>query len=316
MDQLTINAIRILSAEAIQKANSGHPGLPLGSAPIAYTLFQNFLKFNNKDPKWDDRDRFVLSAGHGSMLDYSLLYLYGYGLTKEDIMNFRQLGSKTPGHPEYGHTVGIETTTGPLGQGIANAVGMAVAEAHLAAVFNREGFPVVDHYTYALCGDGCLEEGISYEACSFAGTHELGKLILFYDDNDITIEGDTDITFKEDVGMRFAAQNWQVLHVDLVSHPDDVALICEGDRRGEGGKEQAFHHHLQDQDRLRHPARGQPQVPRVPSRRREFAKDQGKARLALHGGVRRPRRSLCPHSRSGRARRGEGRGLEGDVCRI
>ncbi len=227
MDQLTINAIRILSAEAIQKANSGHPGLPLGSAPIAYTLFQNFLKFNNKDPKWDDRDRFVLSAGHGSMLDYSLLYLYGYGLTKEDIMNFRQLGSKTPGHPEYGHTVGIETTTGPLGQGIANAVGMAVAEAHLAAVFNREGFPVVDHYTYALCGDGCLEEGISYEACSFAGTHELGKLILFYDDNDITIEGDTDITFKEDVGMRFAAQNWQVLHVDLVSHPDDVALIAK-----------------------------------------------------------------------------------------
>ena len=212
--QTTINAIRILSAEAIQKANSGHPGLPIGSAPIAYTLWQNFLKFNNKDPKWDDRDRFVLSAGHGSMLDYSLLYLYGLGLTKEDLMNFRQLGSKTPGHPEYGHTVGIETTTGPLGQGIANAVGMAVAEAHLAAVFNREGFPVVDHYTYALCGDGCLEEGISYEACSFAGTHELGKLILFYDDNDITIEGDTDITFKEDVAMRFKAQGWQVLKVD------------------------------------------------------------------------------------------------------
>ena len=224
--QTTINAIRILSAEAIQKANSGHPGLPIGSAPIAYTLWQDFLKFNSKDPKWDDRDRFILSAGHGSMLDYSLLYLYGFGLTKEDLMQFRQLGSKTPGHPEYGHTVGIETTTGPLGQGIANAVGMAVAEAHLAAVFNREGFPVVDHYTYALCGDGCLEEGISYEACSFAGTHELGKLILFYDDNDITIEGDTDITFKEDVAMRFKAQNWQVLKVDLVAHPDDVDLLA------------------------------------------------------------------------------------------
>lgn len=221
----TINAIRILSAEAIQKANSGHPGLPLGSAPIAYALWQNYLKFNNNDPKWDDRDRFILSAGHGSMLDYSLLYLYGFGLTKEDLMNFRQLGSKTPGHPEYGHTVGIETTTGPLGQGVANAVGMAVAEAHLAAKFNRDGFPVVDHYTYALCGDGCLEEGISYEACSFAGTHELGKLILFYDDNDITIEGNTDITFKEDVAKRFEAQNWQVLHVDLVANPDDVALI-------------------------------------------------------------------------------------------
>ncbi len=227
MKQTTINAIRILSAESIQKANSGHPGLPLGSAPIAYALFQNYLKFNNKDAKWDDRDRFILSAGHGSMLDYSLLYLYGFGLTKEDLMNFRQLGSKTPGHPEYGHTVGIETTTGPLGQGIANAVGMAVAEAHLAATYNREGFPVVDHYTYALCGDGCLEEGISYEACSFAGTHELGKLILFYDDNDITIEGNTDITFKEDVAKRFEAQNWQVLHVDLVSNPDSVELICK-----------------------------------------------------------------------------------------
>ena len=231
MKQTTINAIRILSAEAIQKANSGHPGLPLGSAPIAYTLFQNFLKFNPKDTKWDNRDRFVLSAGHGSMLDYSLLYLYGFGLTKEDLMNFRQLGSKTPGHPEYGHTVGIETTTGPLGQGIANAVGMAVAEAHLAAKFNREGFAIVDHYTYALCGDGCLEEGISYEACSFAGTHGLGKLILFYDDNDITIEGDTDITFKEDVATRFKAQNWQVIKVDLVSNPDNVMMLSAAIRK-------------------------------------------------------------------------------------
>lgn len=233
MKQTTINAIRILSAEAIQKANSGHPGLPLGSAPIAYTLFQNFLKFNPKDSKWDNRDRFILSAGHGSMLDYSLLYLYGFGLTKEDLMNFRQLGSKTPGHPEYGHTVGVETTTGPLGQGIANAVGMAVAEAHLAATFNREGFPVVDHYIYALCGDGCLEEGISYEACSFAGTHALGKLILFYDDNDITIEGDTDITFKEDVAARFKAQNWQVIKVDLVQNPDNVLMISNAIRKAQ-----------------------------------------------------------------------------------
>ncbi len=233
MKQTTVNAIRMLSADAIQKANSGHPGLPLGSAPIAYTLFQNFLKFNNKDPKWQNRDRFVLSAGHGSMLLYSLLYLYGFGLTKEDLMNFRQLGSKTPGHPEYRHTVGVETTTGPLGQGIANAVGMAVAEAHLAARFNREGFPVVDHFTYALVGDGCLEEGISYEACSFAGTHELGKLIVFYDDNDITIEGNTDITFKEDVAARFKAQNWQVLSVDLVSHPDNFAMIANAVRKAQ-----------------------------------------------------------------------------------
>lgn len=175
----TINAIRVLSAEAIEKAKSGHPGLPLGCAPIAYNLFQNFLKFNPRDPKWDNRDRFILSAGHGSALYYSLLHLYGFGLTKEDLQNFRQLGSKTPGHPEYGHTVGVETTTGPLGQGIANAVGMALAEANLAAKYNRPGFDVVDHYTYAICGDGCLQEGISYEACSFAGTHALGKLILF-----------------------------------------------------------------------------------------------------------------------------------------
>ena len=224
--QTTINAIRVLSAEAIEKAKSGHPGLPLGCAPIAYTLFQNFLKFNPKDAGWADRDRFILSAGHGSAMYYSLLHLYGFGLEKEDLMSFRQFGSKTPGHPEFGHTYGIETTTGPLGQGIANGVGMAIAEANLAARFNRPDFPIVDHYTYVLCGDGCLEEGISYEACSFAGTHKLGKLILIYDDNDITIEGDTDITFKEHVGARFAAQNWQVLHVDLATKPDDIDALA------------------------------------------------------------------------------------------
>ena len=227
VQKTTINAIRILSAEAIEKAKSGHPGLPMGCAPIAYTLFQNFLKFNAKDLNWQNRDRFILSAGHGSALYYSLLHLYGMGLTMEDLQNFRQFGSKTPGHPEYGHTAGIETTTGPLGQGIANAVGMALAEAHLAAKYNKPGFNIVDHYTYALCGDGCLEEGISYEACSFAGTHNLGKLILFYDDNEITIEGDTDVTFKEHVGARFAAQNWQVLHVDFVASPDDVQALSE-----------------------------------------------------------------------------------------
>ena len=225
VQQTTINAVRVLSAEAIEKAKSGHPGLPLGCAPIAYTLFQHFLKFNPRNANWNNRDRFVLSAGHGSAMYYTLLYLYNYGLQKEDLMNFRQFGSKTPGHPEYRHTIGIETTTGPLGQGLANAVGMAMAEAHLAAKFNKPGFPVVDHYTYAICGDGCLEEGISYEACSFAGTQGLGKLILFYDDNDITIEGDTDSAFKENVGARFASQNWQVLHVDLVSSPDDVEAL-------------------------------------------------------------------------------------------
>lgn len=225
VQQQTINALRILSAESIQRANSGHPGMPLGAAPIAYTLFQNQLTFNPADTKWDNRDRFVLSSGHASALLYSLFHLYGMGIGKEDLLQFRQLGSLTPGHPEYGHTAGVETTTGPLGQGIANAVGMAIAEAHLAATYNRPGYPIVDHYTYAICGDGCLEEGISYESCAFAGAHKLHKLILLYDNNDITIEGKLGYAFKEDVAARFAAQGWQVITVDLVSNPDDVSLI-------------------------------------------------------------------------------------------
>ena len=205
IDQLCINSIRILSAEAVEKAKSGHPGLPMGSAPMAYTLWAKVLKHNPKDPSWADRDRFVLSAGHGSMMLYSLLHLFGYGLTMEDLKNFRQWGSRTPGHPEYGHTAGVEVTTGPLGQGIANAVGMAMAEAHLAAKFNRPGYEIVNHYTYALCGDGCLMEGISGEASSLAGTLKLGKLILLYDSNSISIEGSTDIAFTEDVGKRYEA---------------------------------------------------------------------------------------------------------------
>ncbi len=233
MKHLTVNAIRVLAAEAIENAKSGHPGLPLGSAPIAYSLFQDFLKFDPQDIGWEDRDRFVLSAGHGSALLYTLLHLYGYPVTMEDLKNFRKFGSKTPGHPEYGVTPGIETTTGPLGQGIANAVGMAMAEAHLAAKFNRTGFPVVDHHTYCLCGDGCLEEGISYEACSFAGANGLGKLILLYDCNEITIEGNTSITFREDIAKRFEAQNWQVLKVDLVSKPDNILLITNAIRRAQ-----------------------------------------------------------------------------------
>ena len=210
---LTVNTIRVLSAEAIQKANSGHPGLPMGAAPLAYSVWADNMIHNPFNPKFTNRDRFVLSAGHGSMLLYSLLHLFGYGLTIEDLKNFRQLNSKTPGHPEYNHTPGIETTTGPLGQGVANAVGMALAESHLSAKFNREGFPVVDHYTYAICGDGCMMEGIESEAASFAGTMGLGKLILLYDDNEISIEGDTDITFRENVGKRHEAQGWHVIHV-------------------------------------------------------------------------------------------------------
>ncbi len=213
ISKLTVNSIRVLSAEAIEKAKSGHPGLPLGAAPIGYTLYNKHLKFNPKNPNFLDRDRFVLSAGHGSMLAYSLLYLFGYKISKEDLKNFRQLGSKTPGHPEWGVTPGVETSTGPLGQGIANAVGLAIAESHLAAKFNKDGYPVVDHYTYCLCGDGCMQEGIENEAASLAGTLKLGKLIVLYDDNDITIEGNTDSVFSEDVGKRHEALGWQVIKV-------------------------------------------------------------------------------------------------------
>ncbi len=212
LDKLSINAIRVLSADAIEKSKSGHPGLPLGAATMAFTLWSK-MNHNGKNPEWDNRDRFVLSAGHGSMLEYSLLHLFGYGVTVEDIKNFRQIGSLTPGHPEYGHTKGVEITTGPLGQGICNAVGFAIAEAHLAEKFNKPDYSVVDHYTYAIVGDGCLMEGISGEASSLAGTLGLGKLVVLYDSNNISIEGHTDIAFREDVGRRYEAYGWQVLNV-------------------------------------------------------------------------------------------------------
>ncbi len=213
IDNLTINTLRFLSVEAIQKAKSGHPGLPMGAAPAAYTLWANVMRANPANPDWDNRDRFILSAGHGSALLYSLLHVFGYGLTIEDLKNFRQRNSLTPGHPEYKHTKGVEVTTGPLGQGIANAVGMALAESHLAAKFNTPEHPVVDHYTYVLCGDGCLQEGVASEAASLAGTLGLDKLILLYDSNHITIEGDTKTAFTEDVLKRFEAYGWHTQHV-------------------------------------------------------------------------------------------------------
>lgn len=212
---LSVNTIRVLSADAIQKANSGHPGLPLGAAPMAYELWANHMNHNPADPDWPNRDRFILSGGHGSMLLYSLLHLFKYdNLSIDDIKNFRQLGSVTPGHPEYGCTVGVEATTGPLGAGMAMAVGMAMAEAHLAAVFNKENYPVVDHYTYVLGGDGCMMEGITSEAFSLAGTLGLSKLIVLYDSNRITIEGDTDITFTENVAARMEAFGFQTITVE------------------------------------------------------------------------------------------------------
>lgn len=208
------NAVRILSMDAVQKANSGHPGMPMGMADAAIVLWDKFLKHNPNDPAWPNRDRFVLSAGHGSMLIYSLLHLTGYDLPLEELKQFRQWGSKTPGHPEYGHTPGVETTTGPLGQGIANAVGMAFAERYLAKRFNRPDYPIVDHYTYVIASDGDLMEGVSHEACSLAGHFKLGKLIVLYDRNGISIDGPTDLTFTEDVGKRFEAYHWHVQHVD------------------------------------------------------------------------------------------------------
>ncbi len=222
IDQLSINTIRFLSADAIQKAKSGHPGLPLGAAPAAYTLWAKQMKHNPANPDWVDRDRFILSAGHGSALLYSLLHLFGYGLTIEDLKQFRQRNSLTPGHPEYGHTKGVEITTGPLGQGIANAVGFALAEKHLAAKFNTEQYHIVDHYTFALCGDGCLMEGVAAEAASLAATMALDKLILLYDSNNITIEGDTQIAFTEDVLKRFEAYGW---HTQEVKDGTDIAAI-------------------------------------------------------------------------------------------
>ena len=213
IDNLSVNAIRVLSADAVQKANSGHPGLPLGAAAIGYELWANHMNHNPKNPSWENRDRFVLSGGHGSTLLYSLLHLFGYGLTLDDLKNFRQWGSKTPGHPEYGVTTGVEASTGPLGAGMAMAVGMAMAETHLAAKFNKEGYPVVDHYTYVLGGDGCMMEGINYEAFSLAGTLKLNKLIVLYDSNKISIEANTDIAFTEDVPARFKAMGFKVLEV-------------------------------------------------------------------------------------------------------
>ena len=228
IDIKSVNTIRVLSADGIEKAKSGHPGLPLGAAPIAYELFAHHMKHNPKNPDWKNRDRFILSAGHGSMLLYSLFHLFGYGdLSLDDLKSFRQLDSKTPGHPEYGHTVGVEATTGPLGAGMGMAVGMAMAEAHMAAVFNKDGFDIVDHYTYVLGGDGCMMEGISSEAFSLAGTLGLSKLIVFYDSNGISIEGSTDIAFTENVVERMKAFGFQTIEVDDGNDLTKIAKAIE-----------------------------------------------------------------------------------------
>jgi len=227
LDELCINTIRTLAMDAVQKAESGHPGTPMALAPLAYVLFTRHMRHNPADPTWPNRDRFVLSAGHASMLLYSALYLSGYDVTLEDLKQFRQWQSRTPGHPEYGHTPGVETTTGPLGQGIANSVGMAMAESHLAAVFNREGHNIVDHFTYFICSDGDLMEGISHEASSFAGHFKFGKLIGFYDDNRITIDGSTELTYSDDAGARFEAYGWHVQHIADVNDLEALDAAIE-----------------------------------------------------------------------------------------
>lgn len=235
IEEKSINTIRLLSAEAIQKANTGHPGMPMGMAPVAYLLYKNIMKHNPKNSKWLNRDRFVLSGGHGSMLLYSILHLSGYNISLDDLKNFRQWKSKTPGHPEFGSTDGVETTTGPLGQGLANAIGMAVAQKHLAAIFNKDDFKILDHFIYAEAGDGDLMEGLSHEVSSFAGHNKLGNVILFYDDNSITIDGDISLSNSDDAAKRFEAYNWHVQTVADVTDLDAITKAVEN-AQNETGK--------------------------------------------------------------------------------
>jgi transketolase len=233
LDSLAVNAIRTLSIDMVEKANSGHPGMPMGAAPMAHVLWTRVMRHNPANPEWSNRDRFVLSAGHGSALLYSLLHLSGYDLSIEDLKEFRQWGSRTPGHPEFGHTPGVEATTGPLGQGISMAVGMAMAEKHLAATYNREGHPVVDHHTYVICGDGDLMEGISSEASSLAGHLRLGKLVVLYDSNDISLDGELNLSFSESVQQRYEAYGWQVIRVEDGNDLDAIQRALEEARRDE-----------------------------------------------------------------------------------
>jgi len=300
LDQLCINTVRFLSVDAVQQANSGHPGMPLGAAAMAYVLWTRLLKHNPCNPDWFDRDRFVLSAGHGSMLLYSLLHLTGYALSLDDIKQFRQWGSRAPGHPERGHTPGVETTTGPLGQGLANAVGMAIVEAQLAARYNRSEFEVIDHATYALVSDGDLMEGVAAEAASLAGHLKLGKLICLYDDNRVTLAAGTGITFSEDRARRFEAYGWHTLSV---ADGNDLAMIDAALRaaRGDGAAlaDPGAHPH-----RLRLPQQArQLRGARFAAWCRRGAPDQAEPRLADRAAVSDSRPGAGAFSRGRRTRR-------------
>ena len=283
LETLSINTIRMLSVDAVQKANSGHPGAPMGLAPAAYVLWTRFLKHNPQNPSWPDRDRFVLSAGHGSMLLYSMLYLTGYDLPLEQIKQFRQWGSRTPGHPERGDTPGVETTTGPLGQGFGNGVGMAIAEAHLAARYNRPGFDVINHFTYGIVSDGDLMEGVAAEAASLAGHLKLGKLIYLYDNNRISLAGAADLSFTEDCAKRFEAYGW---HTISVADGNDVEAIDARAARGARGDVAAFADFTAHAHRLR--LAGQARYFRsawLAARRSRGQTDQRKTRLAARADV-------------------------------
>ena len=283
LDELAINTIRFLSLDAVENANSGHPGLPMGAAAMAYVLWTRFLKHNPHDPQWFDRDRFVLSAGHGSMLLYSLLYLTGYDVSLDDIKHFRQWGSITPGHPEKGLTPGVEMTTGPLGQGFANGVGMAIAEAHLAARYNRPGFEMIDHYTYAIVSDGDLMEGVASEAASLAGHLRLGKLIYLYDDNHVSLAAATDLTFSEDVAKRFEAYGW---HVQTVEDGNDLTRSMRALRAARASAARPSLIIVPHTPRLRRAARaGYLRGPRLAAGRRRDQGGQGESGLADRAGV-------------------------------
>ena len=283
LENLCINTIRIFSADAVQNANAGHPGMPMGAAAMAYTLWTQFLKHNPRNPQWFDRDRFVLSGGHGSMLLYSLLYLSGYDLPLEEIKHFRKWGSKAAGHPERGLAPGVEVTTGPLGQGFANGVGLAIAEAWLAARYNRPGHKIVDHYTYAICGDGDLMEGISQEAASLAGHLRLGKLIYLYDQNHISLAGATEIDFTEDVAKRFDACGWHTRVVLDGNDTQDVA--CRNSRSASRGSE-AIINPGADSHRLWQPSQArQLHRARRPAGRRGIASHQESLGVANYGEV-------------------------------
>ena len=286
-DTLCINTIRMLAVDAIEKAKSGHPGLPLGAAPMAYVLWTRHLRFNPATPRWPNRDRFVLSGGHGSMLLYAMLHLMGYELPLAEIKNFRQWGSLTPGHPERGHD-GVEVTTGPLGQGISNAVGLAIGEAHMAARFNREGFPLVDHYTYVIASDGDLMEGVANEACALAGHLGLGKLIVLHDDNRISLAGSTDLSFTEDQAMHYGAYGW---HVQTIEDGNDIAAI---DAAIEAAKKETGRPSLicvRTIIGLRlAPQAGKLRGPRGPAGAEGSRGDEKESRLAARAGVPRTRR--------------------------